>query len=113
GWLHSADGFVVVDAQFRKTAPNVIAELKNLGSKSFTHLINTHHHGDHTAGNIAFKDLVGNVVAHSNSLTNQQNASKKQGNENAQLFPDTVFKKSWELRTSDELIKAYYFGAAH
>src|SRR5690606_12945267 len=79
GWLNSADGFVVVDAQFPNTAPHVIAELKKLGSKSFTHLINTHHHGDHTAGNIAFKDVVGSVVAHSNSLINQRNAAKKQG----------------------------------
>src|SRR5690554_5119304 len=54
GWLNSSDGFVVVDAQFPTTAPNVIAELKKMGTKSFTHLINTHHHGDHTAGNISF-----------------------------------------------------------
>jgi len=113
GWLNSADGFVVVDAQFPGTAPHVISELKKLGSKSFTHLINTHHHGDHTAGNIAFKGIVGSVVAHSNSLINQQNGAKKQGNENEQLFPDTVFTKSWELKTSDELVKAHYFGAAH
>src|SRR3546814_3748206 len=57
GWLNSVDGFVVVDAQFPDTAPHVISELKKLGTKSFTHLINTHHHGDHTAGNIAFKGI--------------------------------------------------------
>jgi len=113
GWLNSADGFVVVDAQFPTTAPHVIAELKKLGTKSFTHLINTHHHGDHTAGNISFKDIVGNVVAHNNSLFNQKETAKKQGKESEQLYPSTVFTKSWELKTSDELVKAYYFGAGH
>lgn len=113
GWLNSSDGFVVVDAQFPTTAPNVIAELKKMGTKSFTHLINTHHHGDHTAGNIAFKDLVGSVVAHNNSLFNQKESAKKQGNEQNQLFPDTVFTQSWALKLSDESIKAHYFGAAH
>jgi len=113
GWLNSADGFVVVDAQFPNTAPHVISELKKLGTKSFTHLINTHHHGDHTAGNIAFKGLVGNVVAHNNSLINQKATAAAQGSEAQQLFPDTVFTDSWELKTSDELIKAHYFGAGH
>src|SRR5690606_19437962 len=41
GWLNSADGFVVVDAQFPDSATHVIAELQKLGNKSFTHLINT------------------------------------------------------------------------
>lgn len=113
GWLNSADGFVVVDAQFPDTAPHVISELKKLGTKSFTHLINTHHHGDHTAGNIAFKGIVGNVVAHNNSLINQKATATAQGSEAQQLFPDTVFTDSWELKTSDELIKAHYFGPGH
>jgi len=113
GWLNSSDGFVVVDAQFPDSATHVIAELKKLGNKSFTHLINTHHHGDHTAGNISFKGMVGSVVAHNNSRINQIANAKKQGSEGEQLYPDTIFTKSWELKTSDELIKAHYFGAAH
>src|SRR5690606_9317646 len=113
GWLNSADGFVVVDAQFPNTAPHVISELRKLGTKSFTHLINTHHHGDHTAGNIAFKGLVGNVVAHNNSLINQKATAEAQDSQAQQLYPDTVFTDSWELKTSDELIKAHYFGAGH
>ena len=110
GWLNSADGIVVVDSQFPDSAAHAIAELKKLGNRSFSHLINTHHHGDHTAGNIAFKGLVGSVVAHSNSLLNQK---KSASNASEQLFPDTVFSKSWELKTSDEIVKAHYFGAAH
>lgn len=113
GWLNSSDGFIVVDAQFPSSAPHVISELRKLGSKSFTHLINTHHHGDHTAGNISFKGLVGNVVSHNNSQVNQMANAKKQGKENEQLYPDTIFTKSWELKTSDEVVKAHYFGAAH
>lgn len=110
GWLNSADGIVVVDSQFPDSAAHAISELKKLGNRSFSHLINTHHHGDHTAGNIAFKGLVGSVVAHSNSLLNQK---KSASNASEQLFPDTVFSKSWELKTSDEIVKAHYFGAAH
>lgn len=113
GWLDADEGYLVIDAQFPHTATHLIAELNKLGSKPFNYLINTHHHGDHTAGNIAFKGLVGKIVAHSNSLINQKTVAKRGGTENEQLFPDTVFTKSWELKTGKEFIKAHYFGAGH
>lgn len=113
GWLDADEGYLVIDAQFPHSAAHLIAELKKLGSKPFSYLINTHHHGDHTAGNIAFKGLVGKVVAHNNSLINQKAVAKKSGKESEQLYPDTVFTESWELKTGKEFIKAHYFGAGH
>src|SRR6188768_666777 len=62
GFLLNNDGIVVVDAQFPDSAPHLIDELKKRSDKPFRYLFNTHHHGDHTAGNIAFKDLVRHVV---------------------------------------------------
>lgn len=113
GWLAADEGYLVVDAQFPHSAPHLIAELKKQGSKPFNYLINTHHHGDHTAGNIAFKGLVGKVVAHNNSLINQKAVAKRSGKESEQLYPDTVFTESWELKTGKEFVKAHYFGAGH
>src|SRR5258707_14915949 len=55
---------VVVDAQFPDSAQHLIDELKKRSENPFKLLINTHHHGDHTAGNIAFKDIVPHVLAH-------------------------------------------------
>lgn len=57
GWLNSSSGFAVIDSQFPTSAPHVIEDLKKLGDKPFKYLINTHHHGDHTAGNIAFRGI--------------------------------------------------------
>ena len=70
-------GIVVVDSQFEDTARHLIDEIKKKSKKPFNLLINTHHHADHTSGNIAFKNLVPHVVAHSNSKINQQNAAIK------------------------------------
>jgi len=39
----------------------LIAELKKQSDKPFEWLINTHHHADHTSGNIAFKGLAKNM----------------------------------------------------
>lgn len=113
GWLNSSSGFVVVDAQFPASAPHVIEELKKLAEKPFKYLINTHHHGDHTAGNIAFKGLAEKVVAHQNSLINQRKAAEKANNLDQQLLPDTTFGKGWKAPVGDEKISAFYYGSGH
>ncbi len=114
GWLNSEEGFVVVDSQFPNTAPHVIEELKKLADKPFKYLLNTHHHGDHTGGNIAFKGLVEKVVAHENSLKNQLAGAEKANNIAKQLLPDTTFgNKGWNTKVGNDRIKAHYFGPAH
>ncbi|MFZ1798506.1 MAG: MBL fold metallo-hydrolase, partial [Chitinophagaceae bacterium] len=75
---YSTDGLTIVDAQFPDSAAHLISELKKKKDSPYHLLINTHHHGDHTAGNIAFKDLVSRVLAHENSLANQQRVAEAQ-----------------------------------
>lgn len=110
--LHPS-GNVVVDAQFPDTAPNLIAEMQKLHAYPFNMLINTHHHADHTSGNIAFKGLVKNVVAHKNSRLNQQQVAAQNKAEDKQLYPDIVFEKSWQQTISGENIQLDYFGPGH
>ena len=109
-WLNGSSGFVVVDSQFPASAPHVIEELKKLGEKPFKYLLNTHHHGDHTAGNIAFKGLAEHVVAHQNSLVNQKLAAEKAKSEDQQLYPDVTFGKGWKAPVGKEKISSYYYG---
>ncbi|WP_369818099.1 MBL fold metallo-hydrolase [Pedobacter sp. R20-19] len=104
---------MVVDAQFPASAPHVIEELKKLGEKPFKYLLNTHHHGDHTAGNIAFKGLAEKVVAHQNSLVNQKRAAEKANSLDQQLLPDTTFGTGWKAPVGDEKISSYYYGSGH
>ncbi|WP_374949413.1 MBL fold metallo-hydrolase [Mucilaginibacter sp.] len=112
-YMVNKEGIVVVDAEFPNTAPHLIAELKKQSDKPFQWLINTHHHGDHTAGNISFKGLVKNVAAHANSLTNQKAAAAKQNADDKQLYPDTTYTDKWKIKVGDERITAHYFGAGH
>lgn len=112
-WLNSANGYVAVDSQFPASAAHVIEELKKLGDKPFKYLLNTHHHGDHTGGNIAFKGLAEHVVAHENSLVNQKLAAEKSNNLAQQLLPDVTFGKGWKAPVGKEKISAYYYGSGH
>ena len=51
-FMRSKEGIVVVDSQFPDTAPHLIDELKKKTEQPFRLLINTHHHGDHSSGNL-------------------------------------------------------------
>jgi glyoxylase-like metal-dependent hydrolase (beta-lactamase superfamily II) len=113
GFHISNDGMVVIDSQFPDQSQHLISELKKRSDKAIRYLINTHHHGDHTSGNIAFKGLVQHVVAHKNSLQNQQANAQKTNTEDKQLYPDTTFTDDWKAKLGKEKLKLQYFGAGH
>ncbi len=106
-------GTVVVDSQFPASAKHCIDEILKKTKKPFALLVNTHHHGDHTAGNIAFKGLVKNVVAHKNSKINQEAVAIKNKTEDKQLYPDTVYDTAWSTKLKGEKLILKYFGAGH
>jgi cyclase len=112
-FLLSKKGTVVVDAQFPDQSKHLIDQVTKQTEKPFKLLINTHHHGDHTAGNISFKGIVEHVLAHENSLKNQKNSAVAQKTEDKQLYPDRTFGTTWCEKISKEKICLYYNGPAH
>ena len=113
GFLLYKKGIVVVDSQFPDQSRHLIDQLKKKSEKPFKLLINTHHHGDHTAGNISFKGIVDHVLAHANSLTNQKNSAIAAKSEDKQLYPDKTFTDTWSDKFGKEKISLSYFGAGH
>ncbi len=113
GFLLSPDGTLVIDSQFEDTAPHLIAEVQKRNTVPIKFLLNTHHHGDHTSGNIAFKGLVEHVAAHQNSLANQKAVAEKANKVDKQLYPDQTFDKELKLKMGKEKITGHYFGAGH
>ena len=113
GFLFDKEGIVVVDSQFPTTAPHLIGELQKKSDTPIRYLLNTHHHGDHSGGNIAFKGLVKHVVAHKNSKKNQERVAIANKNLDKQLLPDKTYSYEWGKQLGDESISMYYFGPAH
>ena len=111
GWMITKDAIVVVDTQFPDQAAHLIEAIKKQSDRRIDLLINTHHHGDHTSGNIAFKGLADMVLAHENSKKNQMRVT--QGKEDTQLYPDTTFTSEWSKKIGPETISLKYFGPAH
>ena len=112
-FMLSKKGVVVVDSQFPDQSKHLIEDLKTRTDKPFHLLINTHHHGDHTAGNISFKGLVPHVLAHVNSKINQEAVAVKNKTEDKQLYPDMTYTNSWKKKIGKEKVAMYYFGAGH
>ncbi len=110
GYLVDANGIVVVDSQFPDSAKQCLEGLnQRSNSRPIDRLINTHHHGDHSAGNIAFKGSVQKVVAHENAAALIRSAAADTEN----LVPDSTFKDVWREEIGNEWVRAQYYGRAH
>ena len=112
-FMLSKKGIVIVDSQFPDQSKHLIDELKKKSEKPFKLLINTHHHGDHSSGNISFKGIVEHVLAHENSLKNQKNVAAAAKTEDKQLYPDQTYTNTWCEKIGKEKICLHYFGAGH
>jgi cyclase len=113
GWLMQKENVIIIDSQFPEQANHLLDEIRKTDSAPIRYLINTHHHGDHTSGNIAFRGIARNVLSHENSRTNQINSAQKNNNEKDQLYPDIVFSERWQEKIEDEIIDIQYWGPAH
>lgn len=63
GFVVGPEYAIVVDSQYQDIAPGILRQVAKVTDKPVKFLVNTHHHGDHTGGNDAFKP-VSVIVAH-------------------------------------------------
>ncbi|MEX2273598.1 MAG: MBL fold metallo-hydrolase [Vicinamibacterales bacterium] len=127
GWLINADGAVAVDSQFPDTAALCLEQLlKTSGKTEITALINTHHHGDHTAGNGVFRPKTKRIVGHVNvpkymAATHKQNLDRR-AQQNPPpttpapaepVVPDTTVTDRWSMTHGGETIMTRHYGPAH
>jgi glyoxylase-like metal-dependent hydrolase (beta-lactamase superfamily II) len=113
GYLASPGAVVVVDSQFPAEAKACLDGLNaRTGSRPVDFLINTHHHGDHTGGNVSFRGAAKRVVAHAKA---DEHMRQPPGAEPPadQLYPDMTFTATWTADVGDERVWARHYGRAH
>ena len=113
GWLVSPEGTLVVDSQFPNTAQICVDGLRERSERGIDILINTHHHGDHTAGNQVFEAVVKHIVAHSRVPGLQRRQAVGAGTEAAQAYASVTFAESWRIHLGSEVVSARHYGPAH
>lgn len=110
GWYASGDAIVAVDSQYADTAADFIEGVDSFGSGSETILINTHHHGDHTAGNGAFREAGYKIIAHERVPELQRQSAD---DEDAVVAAEETFAEQHELDLGSESVHIKYYGPAH
>ena len=122
GWHIDKKSVVVIDAQMPATAKICLDGLnERSGSRPIDFLVNTHHHGDHTAGNVVFKPVTKKILAQSNvprlqldaAVLAAKNARPGAAPPLEQVLADTTYVGTWREGVGDEILALKYYGPAH
>lgn len=103
-----SDGVFIIDDQFAKLTSKIIAAIKTISSESLAILINTHHHGDHTGGNLNMAKEGVKIIAHENvrrRLENQNNPME--------ALPVITFNDRLNIFINGEKVSVYHVKNAH
>jgi glyoxylase-like metal-dependent hydrolase (beta-lactamase superfamily II) len=112
------DGLLIVDDQFAPLADKIRAALKGLADKKLRFILNTHWHGDHTGGNVAFGPEA-TIIAHDNvrkRLATEQKSTVFNSTtppSPKEALPVITFDQSLTVHFNGEEIRAIHFPKGH
>ena len=113
-----ADGILIVDDQFAPLADKIRAALKGLNQGKLRFILNTHWHGDHTGGNIAFGPEAP-IIAHDNvrkRLATEQRSQVFNRTTPAspkEALPVITFDQSLSVHFNGEEIRVIHYPQGH
>ena len=106
------DGVFVIDDQFARLTPKILDAIKTLSDKPIVFLANTHHHGDHTGGNINMANAGAKIIAHDN--VRKRLLKKRDGSMNAkEALPIITFNDKMSLYINGEQVSIFHVDNAH
>lgn len=111
-WLVRDGAVVVIDSQFPDAAQTCWNDLPEREGQSLDLFINTHHHGDHTAGNGVFAEHTDRLVAHAN-VPDLQREAANEGEAESLTYPTETYTDTWSESIGDETIRLHHNGPAH
>jgi len=104
------DGMLMIDSQYPNMVEKIEPAMAELGT-DLKYLINTHFHGDHTGGNVAF-GAKSTVIAHENVLTRLKNGTFKDA-EKSDGLPEETYTDEKTLAFNGENIRLVHFPNGH
>ena len=112
-WYADQKHASIVDTQFPDQVNHLLEQLFKITDRKIESVYNTHHHGDHTGGNVVLKDMTPRIISHVNSKSNQERAAKLKGDTNHLALPNIVFDNEFKEVVGEESMACQYFGRAH
>jgi glyoxylase-like metal-dependent hydrolase (beta-lactamase superfamily II) len=110
-WLMRPEGFAIVDTQMADGARARLKSFRDRADRELDLLINTHHHGDHVGGNVAFVPAAEASIAHRDSVRQQLRVGAEGATQ--QVLPLETFLDEWETELGGETIRLKHYGAGH
>jgi cyclase len=108
--LTGSDGMFLVDSMYAPMHQKIMDALTKIGPQSVRYLVNTHLHGDHTAGNEAMAKLGAVIISQENMrkrMAGQVNAPP------AAALPSLTYGDHMTLHFNGEEIYIYHPESAH
>jgi len=99
-------GLILVDDKYEENVADVLARVRAVSPLPIRYLLNTHHHGDHTGGNVTLRDMGVDVIAHKNIRENFIR-TKQPG------APNITFADQSAVYLGGVEVQLFYFGRGH
>src|ERR1700722_3191208 len=105
------EGVILVDEKYEPDYEQIVAKLKSVTAQPIKYILSTHHHGDHSGGNVKFASTV-EIISTANARANIVN--HKQPNAPANITPAQVtFTDETSVFLGGKEVRARYFGRGH
>jgi len=107
------DGVFVIDDQFARISPKIIAAIKKLSTQPIQFLVNTHHHGDHTGGNENMAKEGAVIMAHDNVRKRLEGSSDDKDSKSNAGLPVLTFNDKLNVFINGEQVAIFHVENAH
>jgi len=106
-----SDGLFLVDTMYAQMHDKIMAALAKIGPQQVRYIVNTHLHGDHTAGNEAMAKSGAVIVSHENMR--KRMAAPQTNQPPAAALPALTYTDSITLHFNGEEIQIFHPAPAH
>ena len=101
----TTEGVILIDDKFPRNFEEIQELVAQVSDQPVKYVLNTHHHGDHSGGNIEYINI-SEIIAHQNARDNMV-----RGNQDAP--PRLVFTDQTAIYLGGVEVRAFYMGRGH
>ena len=107
----TSEGVILVDDKYEQDHDQIVEKVKSVTPQPIKYIITTHHHSDHSGGNVTFEPAV-EIISTANARANIVN--HKQPGAPANMMPAQVtFTDETSIFLGGKEVRAKYFGRGH
>jgi glyoxylase-like metal-dependent hydrolase (beta-lactamase superfamily II) len=105
------EGVILVDDKYEQDYENIMAKVKSVTSQPVKYILSTHHHADHSGGNVKFVSSA-QIISTANARKNI--VEHKQSNAPPNMVgAQIVFNDQSAVFLGGKEVRAYYLGRGH